>query len=76
LVRHKFSHYRLWHRDELAEYVRQILLDPRTLSRPYLERKAVEATVQGHLAGDRNYTTEIHKLLTLELLQRLFIESK
>jgi asparagine synthase (glutamine-hydrolysing) len=76
LGRHKFSHYRLWYRNGLAEYVRQILLDPRTLTRPYLERKAVEATVKGHLAGDRNYTTQIHKLLTLELIQRLFIDSK
>jgi asparagine synthase (glutamine-hydrolysing) len=76
LGRHKFSHYRLWYRNALGEYVRQILLDPRTLSRPYIERKAVEATVQGHLAGGRNYTTEIHKLLTMELLQRLFFESQ
>jgi hypothetical protein len=30
--------------------------------------------VQGHLKGDRNYTTEIHKLLALELLHRLFVD--
>ena len=50
-----------------------MLLDPRTLSRPYLERKGVEAVVHGHLKGDRNYTTAIHRLLTLELLHRLFL---
>jgi hypothetical protein len=32
--------------------------------------------VQGHLKGDRNYTTEIHKLLTLELVHRCFLDSK
>jgi asparagine synthase (glutamine-hydrolysing) len=51
-----------------------MLLDPRTLSRPYLDRNALEAVVRGHLKGGRNYTTEIHKLLSLELLHRLFID--
>jgi asparagine synthase (glutamine-hydrolysing) len=74
LGRHKFSHYRLWYRDSLAEYVRQILLDPQTLSRPYIDRRGVEAVVEGHTTGTRNYTTEIHKLLTLELLQRSFFD--
>jgi asparagine synthase (glutamine-hydrolysing) len=52
-----------------------MLLDPLTLSRPYLDRKAVEAVVRGHVKGDRNYTTEIHKLLSLELLHRLLIDA-
>jgi asparagine synthase (glutamine-hydrolysing) len=34
----------------------------------------VEMIVAGHLKGNRNYTTEIHKLLTLELLHRLFVD--
>jgi asparagine synthase (glutamine-hydrolysing) len=76
LGRHKFSHYRVWYRDELSDYVRQMLLDPLTLSRPYLEPKGVEAIVRGHLGGNRNYTTEIHKLLTLELLHRLFFDAR
>jgi asparagine synthase (glutamine-hydrolysing) len=74
LGRHKFAHYRVWYRDPLANYVREMLLDPRTLSRPYLDKKMVEMIVAGHLKGNRNYTTEIHKLLTLELLHRLFVD--
>jgi hypothetical protein len=31
--------------------------------------------VNGHLTGNRNYTTEIHRLLTLELTHRLFLDS-
>jgi asparagine synthase (glutamine-hydrolysing) len=76
LGRHKLLHFRVWYRDSLSEYVRQMLLDPLTLSRPYLNRKGVEAVVQGHLKGNWNYTTEIHKLLTLELLHRLFLDSR
>ena len=76
LGRHKVFHFRVWYRDALSGYVRETLLDPRTLSRPYVDRNGVETVVQGHLKGDRNFTLEIHKLLTLELLHRLFLESR
>jgi asparagine synthase (glutamine-hydrolysing) len=76
LGRHKFNHFRLWYRDALAQYVRETLLDQRTLSRPYLERNAVEMMVSGHLKGNRNYTSEIHTVLTLELIHRLFIDTR
>jgi len=51
------------------------LLDPRALSRSYIERRVLETVVLGHLNGDRNYTTELHKVLTLELLHRLFLDN-
>jgi asparagine synthase (glutamine-hydrolysing) len=51
-----------------------MLLDPRTLSRPYLERRRVESVVERHLRGDRNYTIELHKLLTMEIIHRLFVD--
>jgi asparagine synthase (glutamine-hydrolysing) len=76
LGRHKPFHFRVWYRDALARYVQGMLLDPRALSRPYIERKGVEGMVRGHLKGDRNYTAELHKVLTLELLHRLFLDSK
>jgi asparagine synthase (glutamine-hydrolysing) len=74
LGRHKFHHFRVFYRDELSTYVREVLLDSRSLSRPYLRRAAVEDAVEGHLKGNRNYTLEIHKLLTAELIQRELIE--
>jgi len=75
LGRHKMFHFRVWYRDAVGEYVRQMLLDSRTLSRPYIERQGLARIINGHLKGDRNYTNEIHKVLTLELLHRLFFES-
>jgi len=74
LGRHKVFHFRVWYRDVLAGYVREILLDPRSVSRPYIERKGLETVVEGHLKGNRNYTNDLHKLLTLELVHRLFVE--
>jgi asparagine synthase (glutamine-hydrolysing) len=76
LGRHKFYHFRVWYRDALANYVREMLLDSRTLMRPYLQSSMVEQIVGGHLKGDRNYTTAIHKILTLEHLHRLFIDPR
>ena len=76
LGRHKFCHFRVWYRDALSSYVREILLDSRSLSRPYIQRSTLEAMVEHHLKGDRNYTTEIHRLLTLELQHRLFLDPK
>jgi len=75
LGRHKPFHFRVWYRDQLHDYVRQILLDKQALDRPYVSRAGVERIVNGHLRGNRNYTTEIHRLLSLELAHRLFIES-
>jgi asparagine synthase (glutamine-hydrolysing) len=74
LGRHKVFHFRTWYRDALAGYVREMLLDSRSLGRPYVERKRLEEVVRGHLEGGRNYTTEIHKVLTLEILHRLFLD--
>ncbi len=74
LGRHKIFHFRVWYRDALAGRLREMLLDSRSLSRPYIDRKGVTAAVEGHLKGNRNYTTEIHKLLTLEIIHRLFVD--
>ena len=76
LGRHKVFHFRVWYRDELANYVREMLLDQRSLARPYVTPKTVRTIVNGHLKGDHNYTTEIHRLLTLELTHRLFLDSQ
>ncbi len=73
--RHKFLHFRTWYRDGLSDYVRQILLDPMTLSRPFLQREKVEAVVSSHTTGRENHTTTIHSLLTLELVHRQFADS-
>lgn len=73
--RHKIFHFRWWYRTALANYVQEMLLDSRSLARPYLDRAGVEAAVTGHVKGVRNATTEIHRLLSLELLHRTFIDA-
>jgi asparagine synthase (glutamine-hydrolysing) len=74
LGRHKYYHFRTWYRRELRNYVQSVLLDPRTLQRPYLNGPHLEKMVQAHIAGRDNFTQEIHWVLTSELIQRLLIE--
>ena len=76
LGRHKFYHFRVWYRDALSAYIREVLLDRRTLSRPYLAGSTLEAMVNAHLRGERNFTTAIHKVLTLEYVHRLFLDHR
>ncbi len=73
---HKFTHFALWYRGVLAKYVREMLLDSRSLGRAYLQKGAVHRLVQRQLTGDSNDTPMIHKLLNLEYIHRLFIESR
>jgi asparagine synthase (glutamine-hydrolysing) len=74
LGRHKFHHFRTYYRDALSGYVREVLLDPRSRSRPHVNGDFLETMVNDHARGRRNYTTEIHKLLSVELAYRGLIE--
>lgn len=74
LGRHKYYHFRYSYRHQLAPYVKDVLLDARALARPYLNARRVEQMVHDHVTGRGNYTTEIHLLLTTELMQRQLIE--
>jgi asparagine synthase (glutamine-hydrolysing) len=73
LGRQKFCHFRSWYRGPLAEYARQILLDPLSRSRSYLNPQALEPLVSDHTVGRSNATVEIHKLLSLELVHRVLL---
>ena len=72
--RHRFAHFRVWFRRELAANVRDVVLDPGTARRPYVNGSFLETMVNRHIKGDRNYTNEIEKVFTMELVHRLFAD--
>lgn len=74
LGRYKFHHFRRWFQGELADYVREMLLDGRTARRTFLNAHYLEEMVQSHIRGDENYLDEINKILTVELVHRLFVD--
>jgi asparagine synthase (glutamine-hydrolysing) len=76
LGRHKYSHFRVWYRDNLSKYVQEILLDSRSLERWYIDRNMVQQIVAKHVRGEGNYTFQIHTLLTLELLHRSLLDRR
>ncbi len=73
--RHRFAHFRVWFRKQLAGYVQEILLDPRTAQRPYFNSAFVKQMVQQHIRGERNYTDDIERVLTVELTSRQFLDN-
>jgi asparagine synthase (glutamine-hydrolysing) len=75
LGRQKFEHYRLWLRDQLLNFVQEVLLDERTLQRPFFNRAFIGRIVQKHARGEANYFAEINKALTLELTSRQLLEA-
>jgi asparagine synthase (glutamine-hydrolysing) len=74
LGRQKFCHFRTWYRRELAAYVKQVLLDPKSLARAHVNRRRMEHMVHAHLRGSANHTLEIHKSLSLELVHRTLLD--
>ena len=74
LGRHKVAHFRVWYRDELSRWLREMLLDSKARSSSYLRPNSLEEILKAHSSGQRNYTFEIHKILTLEFIQRQLIE--
>ena len=67
-----------WLVRNLSDYVRQILLDSRTLNRGYFEKKNMTRMIENFLSGKSDYASgsegTIITLITVELWHRLFID--
>lgn len=71
----KFEYYRIWYRQELSGYVKEVLMDPKTATRPYFDKKFLDMMVHTHTKGTRNHMSEITKAMSLELTHRLLIDA-
>ena len=63
--------YELWLRSSLRNWVSEILLDQKSLSRGYFRKGAVEKLINLNAQG-ANYCREVFSLLVLELWHRTF----
>jgi hypothetical protein len=70
LGRHKFQHFTRWLRTELSEYVRDTMRSCDRLPH-YFDKRTLEAMVDDHLAGRKNYMDEIDQMMTLLISTRL-----
>jgi asparagine synthase (glutamine-hydrolysing) len=74
LGRHKFYHFRLWYQRQLAPFVRDLLLAPNASAQVWYRPGALRAMVEEHIHGRANHTLDIHRALTLELIQQRLLE--
>lgn len=70
----EYRRYRTWFRDQLADYLQDVLLAPRTLSRPYWDKRNLTKVVTAHIHGRGTYLREIRKALQIELIHRVLLE--
>lgn len=71
LGRHKFYHFRVWYRDALRNAVKEIALGSNEQPSCYRET-SIRQMVEAHVSGRNNHTLELHKLLTVKLINQLF----
>jgi len=64
-----------WFCNELSGWVREVLLDKRSLERPHINKSFLEQCVETHIRGESDYTNEIASALTAELVNRFFVDS-
>lgn len=74
LENNKLNHFRVWYRNKLSNYLKEILLDKRSTNRSYIDENSLVHIVNSHINGTRNYTSEINKILTAEFVHRFFID--
>ena len=63
-----------WYRGPKMDYIREILLDPRSLERGYFQPAFVKRVLEDHLAGRVNHRLLIWSLLSFEWWNRLFMD--
>jgi asparagine synthase (glutamine-hydrolysing) len=65
---------RHWFRSDSLPYLKDVLLDDRSLARGYFKPEAVHALVSAHASGRANLEYRLWALLNLELWHREFID--
>jgi asparagine synthase (glutamine-hydrolysing) len=65
-----------WYRGPSMDYIRDLLLDPRTLARGYFQPAYIERVLAEHLQGRVNHRLLIWSLLCFEWWNRLFIDGE
>lgn len=72
LGRHKFYHFRIWYKNQLSEYLRTYCLTSGPANSCY-RVGAAQQIINEHLQGRSNRTLELHKMLTIQLIDQLLI---
>ena len=63
-----------WYRGPSMDYLKAFLLDKRTTERPWFDQDFIRKSLNEHFEGRQNHRLLIWSLLSLEWLQRHFID--
>jgi asparagine synthase (glutamine-hydrolysing) len=63
-----------WFRNELKDYIYEVLLDHKTVERGYFQREGIERLLNDHIALRYDHAGKIWALLFLEMWFRVFID--
>jgi asparagine synthase (glutamine-hydrolysing) len=59
---------------KMKKFFQDVLLDKRTLNRPYFRAEFIVKIVNEHMNGKKDYTKQLCALLTFELWHRIFVD--
>ncbi|MBM3676816.1 MAG: asparagine synthase (glutamine-hydrolyzing) [Actinobacteria bacterium] len=65
-----------WYKGPTMQYIREVLLDPRTLARDWFREHAIRRVLDQHASGRRNHRLLIWSLLSFEWWNRLFVDGE
>jgi len=65
-----------WIKNELRDYVYEVLLDRKTLNRGYFKKEGIERLLEEHIASRYDHSAKIWALLFLEIWFRIFMDQK
>ena len=65
-----------WYRGENASYIKELLLDPSSLSRKYINPDYVKKIVQEHLYENKNHRLLIWSFMNFEWWCRIFLKNE
>ncbi|MBC7250915.1 MAG: asparagine synthase (glutamine-hydrolyzing) [Anaerolineae bacterium] len=64
-----------WFRQELSDYVRDVLLSPRARQRGYFDPVVVARLIEEHQRGRRDWGHQLWTLLTFEMWHRIYLDA-
>jgi asparagine synthase (glutamine-hydrolysing) len=65
-----------WFRNELRDYVYEVLLDHRSVNRGYFKREGIKRLLDDHVAQRYDHSSKIWALLALETWFRVFMDQE
>lgn len=71
---HPIADIDYWYRTELRDFIENILLDSKTLARPYFNHEYIRELIRAHMTGKKNLADVLGALVTFEYWHRLFFD--